>query len=166
MRISHYLEINQKMKALRQNANISQKDMAAKLELSVPSYSNYENGYSEPPMEIIESFCEIIGITIDSFFGFNTPTKPNSQISTYADLLLVLNKMKSKEIPIDIHVGVNKETQTLTSTLTIESPQVASLLNGWKDLDDKLSRDVIDSDEYNIWFEDLLHTFRVPIEGN
>ena len=117
-------------------------------------------------MEIIESFCEIIGITIDSFFGFNTPTKPNSQISTYADLLLVLNKMKSKEIPINIHVGVNKETQTLTSTLTIESPQVASLLNGWKDLDDKLARDAIDSDEYNIWFEDLLHTFRVPIENN
>ena len=71
MRISHYLEINQKMKALRQNANISQKDMAAKLELSVPSYSNYENGYSEPPMEIIESFCEIIGITIDSLVSLH-----------------------------------------------------------------------------------------------
>ena len=165
MRISHYLEIDSKLKSLRQEAKISQKEMASKLGLSVPSYSNYENGYSEPPMEIIESFCGILGLSLDSFFGFNMPTKPNNQLNTYADFLMLLNKMKSKEIPIDVSVEANKDTHALTSTLKIESPQVAALLNGWKDLDDKLSRDVIDSDEYNIWFEDLLHTFKVPIDN-
>lgn len=166
MRISHYLEINKKMKTLRQDASISQKDMASKLELSVPSYSNYENGYSEPPMEVIEQFCSHLGITIDTFFGFNTPNQPSEHFSTFADLLLILDKLRLSDIPIDITVGANKDTRALTSTITIENPQIASLLNSWKELNEKLEKDIIDSDEYNIWFEDLLHSFKIPITGN
>lgn len=164
MRISHYLEIDKKLKNLRQSAGISQKDMAAKLNLSVPSYSNYENGYSEAPMEIIEKFCSIIGITLDNFFGFNTPSNSNEKSSgTYSDFLLSLDKIKATGIPIDIKVEANKETHTLTSLISIESPQIASLLNGWKQLNEKMDKDYIDSDEYNIWFEDLLHSFNFPI---
>ena len=50
-------------------ADISQKEMAAKLELSVPTYSNYENGYSELPIEVIQKFCSIIGIKEELFGG-------------------------------------------------------------------------------------------------
>ena len=165
MRISHYLEIDKKMKSLRQNAGLSQKSMAAQLELSVPSYSNYENGYSEPPMEIIEQFCKHLGITLDTFFGFNTPNQQNGSVNTYSDLLLILDKLKKSDIPITIDVGANKDTHALTSTIAIENPQIASLLNGWKELNEKLEKDIIDSDEYNIWFEDLLHSFKIPINN-
>ena len=164
MRISQYLEINKKLKTLRQSAGISQKEMAAKLDLSIPSYSNYENGYSEAPMEIIEKFCSIIGITLDNFFGFNTPSNSNEKSAgTYSDFLLSLDKIKANGIPVEITVEANKKTHTLTSLISIESPQIASLLNGWKELNEKLEKDYIDSDEYNIWFEDLLHSFKIPI---
>lgn len=112
--------------------------MATKLNLSVPSYSNYENGYREAPMEIIEKFCSIIGITLDNFFGFNTPSNSNEKSSgTYSDFLLSLDKIKATGIPIDIKVEANRETHTLTSLISIESPQIASLLNGWKQLNEK-----------------------------
>ena len=68
MRIAHYLHVDKRLKSFRIGADISQKEMAAKLELSVPTYSNYENGYSEPPMEVIQKFCAIIGIKEDLFF--------------------------------------------------------------------------------------------------
>lgn len=58
MRLSEYLEVGKKMKTARTNAGISQRDMAIKLALSNSSYSNYENGYSEPPAEIIVKFCD------------------------------------------------------------------------------------------------------------
>ena len=58
------------MKILRIKADITQKVMAAKLELSVPTYSNYENGYSEPSMEVIQKFCTVLGISEDAFFGY------------------------------------------------------------------------------------------------
>lgn len=75
MRICQYLEIDKKMKCIRTQAGISQKDMAAKLKLSGSSYSNYENGYSEPPIEIIKQFCSILNISLSDFFGFIVPEK-------------------------------------------------------------------------------------------
>lgn len=166
MRISHYLEIDKKMKTLRQNSGITQKNMAAKLDLSVPSYSNYENGYSEPPMEIIEAFCNILGISLDTFFGFNTPKQTNEHPNNYADLLLILDTLKSNNIPVKTSVSANKDTHTLTSTISIDNPQIASLLNGWNELNEKLDNDLIDYDEYKIWFDDLLHSFKTPIKLN
>ncbi|MCM1182817.1 MAG: helix-turn-helix domain-containing protein [Roseburia sp.] len=70
MKISQYLKIHKQMKILRIKADMSQKAMAGKLELSVPTYSNYENGYSEPPMEIIRKFCKVLGIGADDFFRY------------------------------------------------------------------------------------------------
>ncbi|MBQ4058169.1 MAG: helix-turn-helix transcriptional regulator [Lachnospiraceae bacterium] len=46
MRISQYLHLDKRLKSLRIGADISQKKMAQMLNLSVPTYSNYENGYS------------------------------------------------------------------------------------------------------------------------
>lgn len=70
MRISQYLHIDERLKSFRINANMTQRNMAMKLGLSYSTYSNYENGYSEPPIEIIQKFCFIIGINEETFFGF------------------------------------------------------------------------------------------------
>lgn len=71
MRIAQYFQVDKRLKFFRRAAHISQKRMAAKLELPVPTYSNYENGYSEPSMEVIQKFCSIIGIKEKSFFFCN-----------------------------------------------------------------------------------------------
>lgn len=64
MRLGEYFEIGKRMKQARTNAGINQREMSAKLSLSNSSYSNYENGYSEPPVETILKFCDILGITL------------------------------------------------------------------------------------------------------
>ena len=38
MRIAHYLHVDKRLKSFRMGADMSQKEMAAKLELSVPTY--------------------------------------------------------------------------------------------------------------------------------
>ena len=80
MRISQYLQVNERLKFFRNNKGkgITQRQMAKELGLSVSTYSNYENGYSEPPIEIIQKFCSIIGITEETFFGF-TITYPKKE---------------------------------------------------------------------------------------
>lgn len=64
------------MKSFRIGADISKKEMAAKLELSVPTYSNYENGYSEPPLESEKIDTDEYNIWIDSLMNsFNIPVE-------------------------------------------------------------------------------------------
>lgn len=67
MRISQYLQIGKTMKEIRKKANISQGSMAERLHLKDSSYSNYENGYSEPSIEVLQLFCKILGISVEQF---------------------------------------------------------------------------------------------------
>lgn len=66
MGINQYIQIGSKIKDARLSRHISQKDMAERLGLSVSTYSNYENNYREPKLEIIEKICNILGITIEN----------------------------------------------------------------------------------------------------
>ena len=163
MRISHYLELDKKMKNLRVASGMSQKDMAAKLDLSVPSYSNYENGYSEPPMEILQKFCEILNVSVSDLFGFNVPANTKTNLKTYSDILRLIISLKKAGLNVDCSVTPNKETRRLRADI-IENPQMSAMLSKWNELNDDLEKDKIDSDEYNIWLEDLMSSFNIPIE--
>lgn len=44
--------------------------MAEKLGLSISTYSNYENNYREPKLDIVEKICEILDMTIDELMNF------------------------------------------------------------------------------------------------
>jgi transcriptional regulator with XRE-family HTH domain len=165
MRIAHYLHVDKRLKSFRMGADMSQKEMAAKLELSVPTYSNYENGYSEPPVEVIQKFCSIIGIDEDLFFGFTVTRQNDLMISTYSDILKVIMELKSAGIPVVCSTSVNTETRRLVASIDVESPQIASLISRWNELNNDLENEKIDSDEYNIWIDSLMNSFNIPIEN-
>lgn len=164
MRLSHYLELDKKMKNIRIASGLSQKDMAAKLELSVPSYSNYENGYAEPPMEILQKFCKILNISVSDLLGFTVPTNNQSNLKTYSDIMRLIITLKNAGLPVNCSVKANKETRRLTATINVESPQISAMLSKWNELNEDFEKDKIDSEEYNIWLEDLMNSFNIPIE--
>lgn len=70
MGINQYIKIGSKIKKARISKGIRQKDMAEKLGLSISTYSNYENNYREPKLDIVEKICEILDMTIDELMNF------------------------------------------------------------------------------------------------
>lgn len=63
--INNYIRIGKRMKQVRIKTGISQKEMAIRLGISCSSYSNYENEYREPSINLIYSFCKEVNMTID-----------------------------------------------------------------------------------------------------
>lgn len=70
MKITQYLKIGRCLKIFRIKAGITQKEMAGRLKLSVPTYSNYENGYSSPTVEVLQEFCTAAGIYLNDFLRY------------------------------------------------------------------------------------------------
>lgn len=163
MRISQYLHLDKRLKSLRIGADISQKKMAQMLELSVPTYSNYENGYSEPPVEILEKVCEIIGVPFEDFLGFQSPYDNEYTLETYSDIVTILIALERAGIDISYSTSVNSETRSLETSIKIDNAQVTSLISRWTELNDKLANGSIDSDEYNVWIDNLMKSFNIPI---
>lgn len=54
--------------ACRVNANLSQKEMAEKLDVSTATVGNWEAGKSEPPVSKLRAISELSGIPMDFIF--------------------------------------------------------------------------------------------------
>lgn len=166
MRIGEYLEIGNKMKTARINAAINQRSMAKKLHLTNSTYSNYENGYSEPPMEIILKFCEIIGISLEDLLGMKLSLSQSSHLRTFSEFLAIIIDLDKRGLPITGTTTYSQKENQLTAhlTLDIKNAQIATFIPDWNEVNQKLKKGLIDEDEYEMWLEDTIKLFNVPID--
>ncbi len=166
MKLSEYLEVGKKMKTARTNAAVSQRDMAKKLGLSNSAYSNYENGYSEPPAEIIVKFCDILHISLDYLLGLSIPAPRKLTVKTFADFISILIDLDRRGIPIDGKTIFSEKDGRLTAHLSLEikNPQIATFIPDWNKVNEKLASGLMDEDDYQMWLEDTLALFNVRIE--
>ncbi len=54
-----------RLKELREDKDLKQKDLASILNIAQNTYSNYENGKTEPPYEILKKLCLFYGVSAD-----------------------------------------------------------------------------------------------------
>jgi transcriptional regulator with XRE-family HTH domain len=52
----------ERLRALREDAELTQREMAAKLEISQPAYAAIENGHHAPTLNTIESVAKIFKV--------------------------------------------------------------------------------------------------------
>lgn len=166
MRISEYLQIGEKMKTARKSSPYSQRAMAKELDLTISTYSNYENGYSEPPMEVIEQFCNLLGITVNDLFELKLPTAGNVPIKTFSEFIAILIDLDRRGLSIKGNTTYSQENNQLTAhlTLDIENAQLATFIPDWNKVNEKLVSGLMDNEEYQIWLKDTLSLFNVPID--
>ena len=69
MKPSSKLSVN--LKILRKKMNIGQKELAAFLNVSVGTISNYENGVHSPDMETLIKIADFYDVSTDRLLGHN-----------------------------------------------------------------------------------------------
>lgn len=181
MKIADYLNIADKMKTMRKKSGISQRDMAIKLGVSNSAYSNYENGYNEPSMEILDEFCRLLNVSFNDLLGIQIPAKP--KLKTYADLFSIFFQLEEMHIPITFDFYSEPEPiskqMRLGSKITIDmkNPQISTFISAWnakkqekKQLDEAAdNRDnseylkAYTLEEYEEWKNQILTLFNIPI---
>jgi len=68
--------LSKRLKALRQENNLLQKDIAKKLNISTSAYGFYEQGKRTPDLETVLKLAEIFDVTIDYLLGRNDIKTP------------------------------------------------------------------------------------------
>lgn len=109
MKLSEYLKIGTKMKILRKEKGISQKEMAEILEMIPSAYSNYENHFTDIPVEIMKKFCDTVGCSMSELIGFDVSISEDVHpISLLSDLMLAI-----MELNISTHILTKRMTAIL-----------------------------------------------------
>lgn len=64
-----YLNMKDKLKLLRRQMGVSQKDVAKAIGVSPSAYSNYEQGIREPSIQILANICKYYDVSSDYMIG-------------------------------------------------------------------------------------------------
>lgn len=70
MGINEIIKIGGRIKKLRKEKGLTQKEMADLCEIPYSTYSNYENDNREPGIEQLEKISSVLNITLDDLIGY------------------------------------------------------------------------------------------------
>lgn len=88
----------QRLKAVRESRGYHAKDVAEKIDVSQPTYSNYETGKINPSMQTLEKIAKVLNISTDYLIGLT-----DDDTTTFADHSLnkhVSTLFEFVEVPI------------------------------------------------------------------
>ena len=61
--------MNKRLKLLRLESGLSQKEVAKNIGITTSAYSNYEQGIREPSVDIIVALCKFFDVSADYLLG-------------------------------------------------------------------------------------------------
>lgn len=60
---------NEKLKEIRLESGLSQKEVSLKLEISTTCYAGYEQGYRQPDLKMLAKICLLFDVSADYMLG-------------------------------------------------------------------------------------------------
>ena len=64
-------DLGSRIKAARMQRGLTQREMAQRINKSVAAVSSYETNAQLPPLEVVESICQVLNISSDYLIGRN-----------------------------------------------------------------------------------------------
>ena len=74
------MNVTERMKAMRQDQDVKQKEIASALGLTRSAYSNYENGYNAVPLDVLCALADYYHTSTDYLLGrTDDPSSPHGK---------------------------------------------------------------------------------------
>ncbi len=127
-----------RLKALRKEKLKTQEEMSKVLGVTRSTYTNYENGYINPPSATIETLANYFDVSIDYLLGKTNFTTHDKKIEAPKDIMdiskqlnLMLDQLHDNQaaLTLDGELLDNDSRELLISSLE-NSLKVAKKLNG------------------------------------
>lgn len=96
--------IGEKIKTLRKERKLTQKELANKIGITAPTVTKYENGQLEPNLEVLNRIATTFNISISSLIEDNNSKREFYSITDFRDVL------GSGEMPSDV---INELTELI-----------------------------------------------------
>ena len=103
----------QRLQRLRKNVNLTQEDVATKLNITAQAVSKWENDVSAPDISVLVELSDILGVTLDSLLGKETPTTtlvPEAQRKDVNNMFfrIRVNSKEGDKVKVNIPLALAK----------------------------------------------------------
>ena len=161
----------ERLKELRQNAGMTQKEFSEKIGCTMASLSAYENGSKNPPTQTLMNIASKFECSIDWLFGLkdtkNYDNKP-VPVQTYSEFIKKLFLLDNDPIPFAKNCNcssINKDLHDYKG-LAFDDPIIKMFLSKWEQTKKLFTDGTIDETIYTAWQEKVLRDFHCFIITN
>lgn len=87
-------------------------------------------------------------------------------VRTFADFLSILIDLDRRGLSIKGNTTYSQQDNQLMAhlSLDIKNAQIATFIPDWNKVNEELASGLMDEEEYQVWLEDTLRLFNVPID--
>lgn len=162
----------ERLKQLRKNADMTQKEFSKKIGCTMASLSAYENGSKVPPTQTLINLSSSFSCSIDWLFGLKDEpsNKHNSKpIHTYSEYIKLLFALQGKGINLFANCNCQYPQKDLSHCkgIAFYDPVIKLFLKNWQKTATLYKESTIDKTIYTAWQEKVLRDFHYPIlEGD
>lgn len=116
------MNIADKIKAIRTDKGLSQKEIALSVGIDQAQYSRIESGKVEPTLSSLEKIAEAMGVKLADFFSEEKPIDVNSYDKSVVERLRLLDELEETEKSsifniIDMAVSKKRLKDSLSNAL-------------------------------------------------
>lgn len=157
-----------RLKELRKETNLTQKQFSESIGCTMASLSAYENGSKLPPTQTLINISSKYNCSIDWIMGlkdemdYDSSSKATKTYSAYIKKLFAL-----QSYPITIEKGCNCSSPTKKldncKGIAFWDPVIKLFLESWNKISSLYSEGTIDSTIFEAWKEKVLRDFHYPI---
>lgn len=145
-----------RLKSLRSELNITQKDFADKVGITAAALSSYENNLKNPSIAVAKRISEAFNVSIDWLCGLSDKKTYNDEIETYSDVIRLFLKLEKKlKIYVSPVLYIDLNARSLPS-ISFNNSKIQEFLIEWEKMKDLHDSSTIDDDVYNLWIEKTL----------
>jgi len=91
------MKFNEKIKALRKAANMSQQELADKLHVHVTHLSKMENGHLMPSIDIVQRLMKVFSVSADQLLNDDEKTVVDIQNHEFNEQIALINQLDEDE---------------------------------------------------------------------
>lgn len=155
-----------KIKELRVEMNMTQKEFSEHIGISQQVLSGYERSITTPSLEILRAIAEKCNVSIDWLVGLSNKKNNIDEIVTYADAIRLIKKLCDSDFFFgnwNISCNISETKDLNYASIYSSNYKIIELFNDWVHMKELFDKGTITEHLYDLWLEDKLKEYEVAI---
>ena len=157
----------ERLRSLRAEQDITQKELADKIGITAASLSSYETGMKTPSMSVVRNIAAVCGVSTDWLCGLSNRKTTGSADITYADIINMLLRIESSGVSMTLKSerirNVIGDTTEVYGALFFRDINLARFISEWGNLKVLHDNNTIDDNLYALWTGQQIEKLNFPI---
>ena len=160
--------VKEKLKEIRNDNKMTQKEFSDFVGISQQTLSGYENGKMFPSLEVVKDISQKCNVSCDWLLGISNQKNIKRGFETYSDIITVLISLIYTvycEFRIVSESDPYFDFDIDLETLVIKDDNIQKFMKEWKAIY-KLKEDgTINDDLYSLWIKDKISNYDYKIKN-